>query len=783
MIKTKISTIAIITILTLSIMLAAIPMAHAIGTVTVEPNTGPVGKFPPPVVTVPGTTPGGLVRIYWNSIKDWDGTAGFLAEAYAVGTEAKISITIPEAVQGDYYVIAQDVVSGLTAFDSFTVTSEIKLTPKTAISGDTIAVSGTGFAASTPAVVLYGTTINTSVLITGTWTITGGTGALTDTPIKPDDGNTITVAGNLSSTPVTVTFTDELNGTLSSVTAGCSGTINYVTGAVALTIAADTLDTLDDPPVIASYTYYDTTTKVGIYTDSFGSFSASLTAGVATVTIGALDSKGNEATATLTIVTSVISLSPKKGYIDTTVTITGRGFTPSKLVDIRWYLTGTDYVTLLNDAPIDATGAFTVTITVPLLPDPTAPGKTYTVKAIDNAPTPIDAVADFLLTEVASIKLTPAAGKVASSVTVTGTWFSASKAVTVTFDGTQVATGATGGTGAFSVIFTVPNVALGPHTVTATDAMGVSVSATFTVIVDVFTAQTRATGYLRMDIISIVSQATAKAEVNLVITDPTGLEVYKENVANSANDWQMIVPFYQINPTVLTPIQIASDAPLGTWNFTCYDTANKILDTNLFTVSALPTMQTALDQLDALDAKITSIDGAVATVSTKVGTIQTTVSGLDAKITSINNGMATAQTSLGTVQTSLESLDAVLGVVAGDTATIKTSIGTFETSLDALDATITVIGDDVTAMAGDIVTIKTSIGTLNGTITSIEDGIATIDTEVGTIQADVTALQTDVAAIDVSVDMTPIWIAVVLSMVAAIAACYAVITIRQKIAG
>jgi hypothetical protein len=45
-------------------------------------------------------------------------------------------------------------------------------------------------------------------------------------------------------------------------------------------------------------------------------------------------------------------------------------------------------------------------------------------------------------------------------------------------------------------------------------------------------------------------------------------------------------------------------------------------------------------------------------------------------------------------------------------------------------------------------------------------------------------IKTDLsAALPLSVDMTPVWIAVVLSLIAALAAIYAVITIRQKIAG
>lgn len=65
-----------------------------------------------------------------------------------------------------------------------------------------------------------------------------------------------------------------------------------------------------------------------------------------------------------------ITVTPKKGLVDSTVTVAGRGFTPNGLVDIEW-LIGGSYITVVNNAAIGATGSFSVSFTVPLLPDPT----------------------------------------------------------------------------------------------------------------------------------------------------------------------------------------------------------------------------------------------------------------------------------------------------------------------------------------------------------------------------------------------------------------------------
>jgi len=55
--------------------------------------------------------------------------------------------------------------------------------------------------------------------------------------------------------------------------------------------------------------------------------------------------------------------------------------------------------------------------------------------------------------------------------------------------------------------------------------------------------------------------------------------------------------------------------------------------------------------------------------------------------------------------------------------------------------------------------------------------VATIKTDLGTVKPSVTSISSFLP-----VDMTPIWIAVVLSLVAAVAAIYAVVVIRGKIA-
>jgi len=115
----------------------------------------------------------------------------------------------------------------------------------------------------------------------------------------------------------------------------------------------------------------------------------------------------------------------------------------------------------------------------------------------------------------------------------------------------------------------------------------------------------------------------------------------------------------------------------------------------------------------------------------------------------------------------------VLISVADDVATIKTDVGTLKVSAVALDA-------KVVALQGDVAVVKTILGLIQGNITAINGNVATVATNVGQIKADTSAI----AGVGSTVGglTLPVYAAVVLSLIAAIAAIYAVISIRGKLA-
>jgi hypothetical protein len=132
---------------------------------------------------------------------------------------------------------------------------------------------------------------------------------------------------------------------------------------------------------------------------------------------------------------------------------------------------------------------------------------------------------------------------------------------------------------------------------------------------------------------------------------------------------------------------------------------------------------------------------------------------------------------LGAINTTVTDVKATLVLVQGDVATIKTDVGLLKISVAALDA-------KVVALQGNVATVQTTVGIIQGNVTSISGNLATVATNVGTIKADVSAVKADVSGVGSNVGSltTPLWAAVGLSLIAAIAAIFAVISIRGKLA-
>jgi hypothetical protein len=131
-------------------------------------------------------------------------------------------------------------------------------------------------------------------------------------------------------------------------------------------------------------------------------------------------------------------------------------------------------------------------------------------------------------------------------------------------------------------------------------------------------------------------------------------------------------------------------------------------------------------------------------------------------ITRIDNNVVTLNTTVGQMNTTLNDLKPVITRIDGNVTTLSTTIGQINTTIATFN---------LTTIAGDTATIKTSVGAdLSGKVDSIQGNVTTIKTGVGDVQTQIPNLT------------TPIYIAVVFSIIAAIAAIACAFLVFRKIA-
>jgi hypothetical protein len=717
-ISKKLYTTLIITVLTISTIIAAIPMASALSTApglyvpatvpTTAISSGSVGTK----VCVVGNATHGAASPFSTVTVYWDNLAGAVLGTVAADAAGayKLNVTIPSAYAGSHYIVAKD--DGAAQGALFTITTSLSASavPPTAppvrvLPGDSVLLKGNGFAPnSAVTVVLNSTTLGTPV------------GIAITTPI------------------ITTNGTGSFEATIT----------------IPLSMTASQFD------------IYDVT---------------------------ATDAATNTATTQITI-NYYVTVTPSTGPTGITTTIAGR-IAPNTAYELRF--NGAQITTGTSSA----TGSYSYGYTIPGVLSPAG----YLVEIVWE--TTNTRSTTFTVTTAPTISLSASSGVAGTIVTVSGSGFSGSANITLYFGSTIVnsttmnaAFGPTTIVGAFSALkFVVPTITPGVYAVKVVDQYGATSAAGVFFTINptpVTQIALRGTTYYPGDIFSFNIRTTESSlgSINVTIYDPSGEIWWRTN-----GMWTLTLSDDGTYSTVIFQNQgaddynqmrmmLPADAPLGTWNWTIVYTPASTAPvsakaTGLFTVVALPGMQDVLDRLDELEASITDVvttteGDIIAVINTKSGQIMTSIDAIGPQLQAITDTAVVIATDVGEVKTAISNLDlGTMGVditaIKSDVATIKTNIGTVNTAVSNLDA-------KVVSVQGDLATVQTTLGTLEGKITSIDGTTATIETDVGTLQADVSGIPS-------KVDMTPAWIAVVLALIAAIAAIFAVITIRQKIAG
>jgi len=167
-----------------------------------------------------------------------------------------------------------------------------------------------------------------------------------------------------------------------------------------------------------------------------------------------------------------ISLSKESGYVGDTLTVTGSGFEEDEK-DIKVSYDG-DIVA--EDIKADDDGAWVAAFKVP----PSVKGK-HEIDAYGKKTKAKDIKdKDFMVKP--KIMLSPTEGYMGISVSVSGSGFAASQAVSIKYDAAQVATATSDREGSFSASFSAPEGVCGKHTMTAKDTSGNSGTAEFTTV-------------------------------------------------------------------------------------------------------------------------------------------------------------------------------------------------------------------------------------------------------------------------------------------------------------
>ena len=194
--------------------------------------------------------------------------------------------------------------------------------------------------------------------------------------------------------------------------------------------------------------------------------------------MSALDTSGNSAQAILSI-SQKITINPGSGVSGDTVAVSGAGFAPDSTVALSMVSgTGASGPPLNYQAvSTDANGSFSSNFTVP-----SASNGNWIIQATDTGGN--SAIAT--LTVKQKITIAPTTGVAGDTVAITGTGFAASKAMTILFNGSPVATSPISVNsdinGEFTASATVPAIVAGSYEIDTADGAN-SASANFIVVV------------------------------------------------------------------------------------------------------------------------------------------------------------------------------------------------------------------------------------------------------------------------------------------------------------
>jgi hypothetical protein len=396
-----------------------------------------------------------------------DVTIGGLPLASGVAVDSNGSFTatgtVPSLTSGDKTVSASDGAGNIAdVTDTFKVTPTLSVSPNSGLPGVEVALSGSGWPASSTVTITFagGSAQNF------TSTSTGALSATYQIPVAATAG-VKTIVGTSGTFTASTTFTVVARTLTLTPNSGPRGTTVLITGSNMTpggTIAAGDLQFKGNAwntaviNIDSAGTLFPTTLAVP---------ANSTDAPVGANTVQATDSGGLIAYGTFTVTRPTISVSPETGPRNSSLTITGAGWLAGATVTLTFNYTntlGAAASTSITTIP-DGNGNIAAAMNVPA----DAKAGEHSIAATDIKGN--SAAGAAFTVPGAIITVTPAEGPVGTSVTVTGSGFYAYTAITVKIANYQfLQQPLTNALGAFTYTFTVPGLAPGSTAVQATDA-------------------------------------------------------------------------------------------------------------------------------------------------------------------------------------------------------------------------------------------------------------------------------------------------------------------------
>ena len=443
--KSKVSALALC--LTLLLTFCSVSIVRAAG---MTPSAGVVGT----TVTISALASGSY-SIRWDGVEVKQGT---------LPGGGSVTFTVPDSSGGDHTVAIENPLGNQVLSAPFSVLPSIGVDPNSGVVGNSVTVTGKGFAANESSIkVTYGgTEMKTGITASdkGLWSATFSI------PNSAKGSHTVDASGS------TTKAGDVPDATL---TVSPKITLSPVSGGVGTSVTVRGTGFGKDEGSIR-VTYDGNEAKTGITADSKGSWSVSFAVpssvkGVHTVDALGASTEAGDVTDVTFFVSSAVKIKPESGYVGDSITVEGCGF-GSNESGITVTLDGS---VAKSNITANGEGCWTTSLVIP-----ESAGGSRFIDAYSSSTTATD-VADAKLNIVSKMVIEPAEGYVGCDVAVNGTGFGADKELTIKYDNVAVAANAVSDAqGNFQASFKAPKSPGGKHNVIASDAGGASASGVFT---------------------------------------------------------------------------------------------------------------------------------------------------------------------------------------------------------------------------------------------------------------------------------------------------------------